>query len=226
MIENLPITINLLFLSTCILTLILFHKANGSKNKLTLVIICYAIIQSILAYFAFYQNLKTIPPRVIFVMLPVLVFIILGLRKSFFNKIIAGRDLVKSTFLHIIRIPVEITLYLLYIYQMTPKLMTFEGRNFDILIGISAPIIALLYHRNKINSRFLLAFNFIGLGFVLFILVNGILSAQTPLQQFAFEQPNKAILYFPFILLPSIIVPIVIYTHLIDIIFILKKTNK
>ncbi|RZJ78564.1 MAG: hypothetical protein EOO47_13420 [Flavobacterium sp.] len=226
MIENLPVTINLLFLSTCILTIILFHKANGSKNKITLVIICYAIIQSIFAYVGFYQNVKATPPRVIFVMFPFLVFIILDLGPYFLKPIITSRNLVKSTILHIVRIPVEITLYLLYTHQMIPKLMTFEGRNFDILIGISAPIIALLYHRNKINSRFLLAFNFIGLGFVLFILVNGILSAQTPLQQFAFEQPNKAILYFPFILLPSIIVPIVIYTHLIDIIFILKKTNE
>ena len=100
---------------------------------------------------------------------------------------------------------------------MVPKLMTFEGRNFDILIGISAPIMGWLFFKKKVNKSMMLAWNIIGLCFVLFILVNGILSAELPFQQFGFEQPNRAVNYFPFVLLPATIVPIVIWTHLSDI---------
>lgn len=226
MIDQLPQPLNLLFIATALSCITLFHYANHQNNKLTIIIICYAIIQSTVAYFGFYLNVNAVPPRVVFVMLPFLAFIYFGLRGNILNLIIQQKKLTKSTLIHLVRIPVEIVLYLLYTYQMVPKLMTFEGRNFDIIVGLSAPIIAFLYHQKKLGNKILLLFNFIGLGFVLFILINGILSAQTPLQQFAFEQPNKAILYFPFILLPSIIVPIVIYTHLTDILFILNQTNK
>ena len=48
-----------------------------------------------------------------------------------------------------------------------------------------------------------------------------------PFQKFGFEQPNKAITYFPFILLPALIVPLVIWTHLSDILKLIfeLKTN-
>jgi hypothetical protein len=35
-----------------------------------------------------------------------------------------------------------------------------------------------------------------------------------PFQQFAFDQPNIAVLYFPFIWLPSCVVPLVLLSHL------------
>ena len=85
-------------------------------------------------------------------------------------------------------------------------------------MGITAPIVAFLYFRNNLNKKTLLVWNIIGLSFVLFILFNGILSAELPFQQFGFEQPNRAINYFPFVLLPATVVPIVIWSHLSDII--------
>ena len=39
------------------------------------------------------------------------------------------------------------------------------------------------------------------------------LSVPSPFQQLAFEQPNIAILYFPFVWLPSVVVPIVLIAH-------------
>ena len=59
--------------------------------------------------------------------------------------------------------------------------------------------------------------NFISLGLLLNIIFIAILSAKTPLQQFAFDQPNIAIGHFPFNWLPSIIVPIVLLSHLATI---------
>ena len=75
----------------------------------------------------------------------------------------------------------------------------------------------------KASKKTLLVWNIIGLILVLFILFNGILSSELPFQQFGFEQPNRGINYFPFILLPATIVPIVIWTHLSDIIKLKKE---
>jgi len=120
--------------------------------------------------------------------------------------------------LHSVRLPVEIVLFGLFTHKMIPELMTFEGRNYDIIMGLTAPIIGILLIRKQLGKRGLLIWNMIGLVLIFFILFNGILSAELPFQQFVFEQPNRAINFFPFILLPATIVPIVIWTHLSDII--------
>jgi hypothetical protein len=49
------------------------------------------------------------------------------------------------------------------------------------------------------------------------IVLTAILSAPLPIQQLAFEQPNIAVLYFPFTFLPGFIVPIVLFSHLVVI---------
>ncbi len=218
MIENLPNWINWVFLLTVVLTIGIFHFANGKPTKLTLSIIIWSLGQSILAFTGFYQKTDLFPPRFIIVLIPVLLFITFGLFKKNRNWIIQNRRTEWSTLLHTIRIPIEIILYYLFINKMIPELMTFEGSNFDILAGVSAPIIGILWLKNMINRKALIVWNILALLLVLFIFTIGILSSELPIQLFGFEQPNRAINYFPFILLPATIVPIVIYTHLTDLI--------
>ena len=223
MIENLPIWINILFLATWLITLGVFYFANGKPKKALFAMLVYSLIQSILAYAGFYQVVEGMPPRFTLVIIPTIIFLIYGLLPKQRRWINQNRNTQISTFLHVIRFPVEIVLWQLFIYKMVPELMTFEGRNFDILAGITAPIIGLLYLKNKIGKNILLIWNFLGLGLILFILFNGIFSAELPIQQFGFEQPNRAVTYFPFILLPAVIVPIVIWTHLSDIIKLMRS---
>ena len=59
--------------------------------------------------------------------------------------------------------------------------------------------------------------NFICLVLLLNIVINALFSAPSPLQKFAFDQPNIAILNFPFSWLPTFIVPIVLFGHLTSI---------
>ncbi|WP_281612671.1 hypothetical protein [Flammeovirga sp. SubArs3] len=223
MIENLPNWIDLTFIVTCILTIILFHFSNGKPKKLTLLIIVWSTMQSILAYIGFYQITDSIPPRFGLVLIPTTFLIIYGLLSKQQKWIFEKRETKISTFLHSIRLPVEIVLFGLYTHKMIPGLMTFEGRNYDILMGITAPLIGLLFMKKIISKKALIAWNVVGLILVLFILFNGILSAELPFQQFGFEQPNRGINYFPFVLLPATIVPIVIWTHISDIIKLRKE---
>jgi hypothetical protein len=59
-----------------------------------------------------------------------------------------------------------------------------------------------------------LLWNFICLGLLVNIIVNAVLSAPFPFQQFGFSQPNIAVLYFPYVWLPCGIVPLVLLSHL------------
>jgi hypothetical protein len=46
------------------------------------------------------------------------------------------------------------------------------------------------------------------------------------LQQFGFDQPTVAVLYFPFIWLPGIVVPLVYFSHLVAIRRLLKERRQ
>lgn len=225
MIEQLPNWINVLFLVTWVSTLIFYYYANNRALKTTLIILLGSIIQSILAYSGFYNNSMSFPPRYVLLLVPPVIFIVYALN---FKKdvILKNRKLEISTLSHLVRIPVEICLLFLFFHKMIPELMTFEGRNFDIVAGITALPMAFALSKNKLKINFLIIWNIICLCLVVFIAINGILSAESVLQQFAFDQANKAINYFPFILLPGIIVPIVIYTHLTDLLKLYSLKHK
>lgn len=218
MIENLPIWIEVLFIISCLFTILFFYYSNKKPKTLLGLILFWSFLQSILAYEGFYQITDTIPPRFGLVLIPPTLFIIYGCLPKQRKWVVENRNVELSTFLHSVRIPIEIILYYLFLNQMIPELMTFDGRNFDILAGLTAPVVGVLFLMKRISKKILIVWNVVGLLLILFILVNAILSAELPFQQFAFEQPNRAVAYFPFILLAATIVPIVIYTHITDII--------
>ena len=102
--------------------------------------------------------------------------------------------------------------------------MTFEGRNFDILSGLTAPIVYFFgFIKKQLNKTILLLWNFICLGLLINIVFIAVLSAPFPFQKFAFDQPNIAVLYFPFTWLPACVVPLVLLSHLATIRQLLKK---
>ena len=217
MIETISIWVEILFIIVFLITLLFFYLSNGKSIKLLVLICTWAFVQSGLALSDFYLDQSSFP-RFILVLLPAFLFLGYGLLPQNINWILSKRDVRISTFLHTVRLPVEIILFELYLDKMIPQLMTFEGRNFDIVLGITAPIVGYLYLKKRISNTNLIAWNVIGIFFVCFILVNAILSSELPFQQFAFDQPNRAVNFFPFILLPAVIVPIVIWTHITDII--------
>jgi hypothetical protein len=170
------------------------------------------------------MNTKSLPPRFGLAILPALLFICL----IFFTKkgkaFITKLDIKILTVLHIIRIPIELVLYWLFLHKSIPELMTFSGRNFDILAGITAPFIYYFgYIRKILTPKFILGWNLVCLSLLLFIVVNAILSFPSPFQQFAFDQPNVALLYFPFVWLASIVVPIVLFSHLVSMQYLFKQ---
>jgi len=119
------------------------------------------------------------------------------------------------TLMHSIRIPVEITLFFVYSAGLIPVLMTFEGNNFDIISGLTAPIMFyLVFILKKLNRLALLIWNLLCMGLLINVLGIAILSAQTPFQKLAFDQPNIGVTFFPFIWLPCVVVPIVLIGHL------------
>jgi hypothetical protein len=235
MIPNLPPYIPLIFALTIIATLLLFiwaiKKASlGQVRKKAVQIfvglVCWLAIQTIFTIQNIYNtNTNTLPPKILLlgVMPAILLLVILFTTKKG-RLFIDSLPLEKLTYLHVIRIPVEMVLYWLFLSKAIPELMTFEGRNFDIVAGITAPIVAYFgFTKAKLGRQTILMWNIICLALLLNIVMNAFLSAPSPLQQFAFEQPNIAILNFPFSWLPTFVVPVVLFAHLVSIRQLLKK---
>ncbi len=215
MLDNLPNYIPLAFLLTTIITLIIFYlAANKSKVVLTVSFIIL-ILQGLLSYQGFYLNTTATPPRFVFIILPTLFIIIFTFFTNRGKDWLQTLDLKMLTLLSIVRVPVELILYGLFIHGAIPELMTFAGRNFDIIAGITAPVIYYLIFIKKWNRSFFVAWNVIGLILIINIVANAILSAPLPFQQFAFDQPNIGVLNFPFTLLACFVAPVVLYSHLI-----------
>lgn len=214
------------------LTFFLFFKSflPGTLSwyhKIILVILIggWLFLQWILSAKGYYLNFTGLPPRLALAVFPpiLIILLIMIFKKKAWLKIFSLKTL---TWIHIVRIPVELILLGLFFDKQIPQLMTFEGRNFDIISGLTAPLIAYFcFTKNIWSKNVALVWNFICLALLLNIVMNAILSAPFVFQKFAFDQPNVAIAFFPFIWLPSFIVPIVLFSHLASIYLLALKDN-
>ena len=218
--ENLQALTVILFILTTLLLIILFYKASNKSKTGLLIMLSWLLLQSIISVSGFYQKTSTIPPRIIFLILPPVLFIIIlfatGRGRQFIDQLNPGM----LTLLHIVRIPVELVLYGLFLEKQVPQLMTFTGGNYDIVSGLSAPFIYYFgFIKKSLGKWSLLIWNIICLCLLFTIVFHAVISAPSPFQKLAFDQPNLAIQHFPYTLLPAFIVPLVLFSHLAGIRF-------
>ncbi|MGB3586367.1 MAG: hypothetical protein WBA23_07510 [Tunicatimonas sp.] len=197
-------------------TLIMLNTAIRLSKGKWVIIIAWLLLLSVLAFSGFYQKTNAIPPRftmVLFIPLFTIIYILNSQRgKRWFER----ANIPLLILIHVVRIPVELILYQLFEYGTIPELMTFAGRNFDILAGLTAPFVYYFGYKKKVLSRsVIIGWHVISLLLLANIVVHAILSIPFPLQQIAFDQPNIAVLTFPFVWLPGIVVPVVLFTHLV-----------
>lgn len=222
---NLPMYIPLSFIIITFITLGFFYwtlKNSTFSHRANLItggLLAWLALQGTLAYTGFFQVApSTIPPPFIVVIIPTFGLILLLFNTKTGKAFIDGLPFKEMTYLSIIRIPVEIILYWLFLEKTIPELMTFAGRNFDIIAGITAPFIAYFGIKGgKINRPLFWAWNIMGLILLVNIIAHGILSAPLFFQQLAFDQPNIALMYFPFVWLAAFVAAVPLFLHLVTI---------
>jgi hypothetical protein len=229
MIPNLPNYIVWIFALTTLWTLILFantiRKSDSIRTKkmgipTVIIALIWLGVQAILTLKGVYNtHTRYFPPKlVLFGIFPAIATIVLTMVTNGGRRFVDSLPLRNITWISIVRLPVELVLYWLFLYKAVPELMTFEGRNWDIISGVTTPIIILMAFRKvKTKTVLLLIWNIVCLGLLLNIVINAMLSAPFLFQKFAFDQPNIAIINFPFSWLPTFIVPIVLFGHLVSI---------
>ena len=221
MIEGLPFYVPAIFFVTTLATIWFLMAAAkpAGTNTLPYKILLFSLplwllLTGFLASTDFFRQ-DSLPPRVVaFAVLPSILFILVYFvffRRGFIDKL----SLEMLTLLSIVRFPVELVLHWLYEAGQVPRIMTFEGWNFDILSGISAPIVYWFAFRDgRINRPLLIGWNIVAFCLLINIVTIAVLSFRGPMQRLAFDQPNLGVTYLPFIWLPAIVVPAVLFAHL------------
>lgn len=228
MLNNLPAYIAILFGATTLAVVYIFYSSIKNKaGNVLVIILSWLILQAVLSFNGFYTDIHSIPQKMLLVGFPPIATIFTLFLTQPGRKFIDGLSSEKLTWLHTSRIAVEIVLYFLFVHKAIPQLMTFEGRNFDIIAGITTPFIAWFGLKKKqLSKSTIIGWNIICLLLVLNITINAVLSLPTSFQQFAFAQPNIAVLYFPFVWLPAFVVPIVILSHIVVIRQLITKNRR
>lgn len=220
-----PLNFTLTFLALAAVTLFavvaVFKKtvANSStKNKSLPLWLLGALwlAFSILAIKGLYlDTIKSTPP----VFMPsVLIMVVLAAYLALFYKplqqIKAGQ-MKYIVAIQTFRLPLELLFAWALALNILPVQMTFEGRNFDVLVGTTAPLIAYFgYHKKVLPKWFLIGWNFAGLALLVNIVTIAILSAPTNFQVFTNAPGNTLVLLFPFTFIPFFLVPLALFGHL------------
>jgi hypothetical protein len=213
--ETSPLYISIGFGLTALITTWIFWKAAHQSLKAAMIFSAWIAVQSIIGLAGFYTKTDILPPRFALVILPPILMTIYLFATTKGRAFLDTLDLKTLTWLHTVRVPVELILLSLFLQGGIPQILTFEGQNFDIISGITAPIVAWLgFEKQVLSKPIILVWNFICLALLLNVVFHGVLSVPTPFQKFGFEQPNTAMLHFPYLFLPGLVVPLVLLSHL------------
>jgi hypothetical protein len=175
-------------------------------------------VVSALSLSGFLQNFDAFPPRMIIVlMVPLITIIWVSSTKKLTHILqhVPPQNIVR---LQVFRVFVEILLWLLFIIDLLPKQMTFEGRNFDVLAGLTAPLVAYFCFTSKRWPRSIaIAWNFLSLGLLINIVTIALLSVPTPFRYFMNEPANTIVAHFPIVWLPAFLVPLAYSLHIFSL---------
>lgn len=224
--NSIPLTTNLLFLATVAFVSVLLplgvYKALCHQQKpatrttlLTSIgLLIWAVLLAVPAHLGKFR-FEGMPPTALFILVGsttlTLVFA--------FSKMgrLLSRELPLALLIgfQVFRIPVELVLHQCYEAGLLPVQMTYAGMNFDILSGLSAPVVAWLYHRGRIPKGAVLAWNVICLGLLITIVTIAVLSMPLPIRAFHNDPANTLVAGFPFVWLPGILVQAALMGHIL-----------
>lgn len=202
-------------------------KKNLTPSLVLAVLLGWIFLVSVLTFNDFFLDFGLPPRLLIFVSISIITIILLfAVRKS--RSLLMELPITTLHYLHIIRVPVEMVLWWLAVASMVPFEMTFEGSNLDIISGISAPFAAVFMVGSRSKSRIgAIIWNLIALG----LLIN-IVSRAISLTPYFYDPSlgesaaNMGVFYFPYILLPTFVVPAVFFCHIVSIYQLIFKKDQ
>ncbi len=172
-------------------------------------------VTGVLAFTGKLSNFQQLPPRLplLFALMFILIFI--GTYFPAARKLTESPGLAWLIGFQVFRVAVEIFLYLGHRAGFVPVQMTLEGRNWDVLTGLTALPMAWLVAKKKAPVWLVYTWNTMGLALLLNVVVISVLSMPTPLRRFHNEPANTFLTHFPYVWLPLYLVQVAWMSHLL-----------
>ena len=158
------------------------------------------------------------PPGAAFILLPVVLFVmIVVVRSGAAARLALAIPLWLLMGFQLFRVGVELFLHRLWQEGLEPRLLTYEGGNVDIVIGLSAPLVAWAFASGRIGRRGAQVWNGLGLCALANIVARAILTAPGPLNLIHAEVPNLVIGTFPYTYVAGFLAPLAVILHVLAI---------
>lgn len=158
----------------------------------------------------------SLPPRAgLLIVLPAIVSIVVVTGRPSFQPLLRNIPCYLPIFLQSFRIIVELLIYGAYQNGVFPQRATFEGINFDILVGISALPMGWLVFKKMIAPRGILIWNVVSL-MVLTVTAFSFIYTYY-LTDYLTTGGTLDFVHFPYILLASVLLPTAIFLHVFSI---------
>jgi hypothetical protein len=112
------------------------------------------------------------------------------------------------------RLPLELLMHRAYVEGIMPGQMSYSGRNFDIITGLTAIVLAIALARYRVPRWVIGAWNVLGTVLLINILVIAVLSMPM-FHRFGMDRLNVWVADPPFVWLPAVLVLTALAGHLI-----------
>lgn len=199
------------------------HKSNSKSPQRSVVIFILILTTWIMAVFAmaksgFIADFSSLPPRMVLVILPPLVGMIILTRSKRVTDFLNNVSFQEMMYIQAFRIPVEIFLWWLFLDGKISERMSFEGWNYDVLVGITGPVMAVIcFGQGRYLRKLAIIWNILGLILLANIVVISVLSFPTPFQVFYSDIKVTVMTTWPTVLLPAVLVPLAYYMHALSL---------
>ena len=175
-------------------------------------------LTAVLAERGFFEDFQSMPPHLLLGVGPPLLTLLALTVSPRVMPLLAAVPPAWLVAAQTFRIPVEIVLWRLAVAGVIPELLSFHGRNVDILVGLTAPVVAYAcFVRRAWPARVAVWWNWAGIVILLNVVVLVQLSAPTPWRIFETDPPATFIGDWPYIWLPAFLVPLAWLLHALSL---------
>jgi hypothetical protein len=230
MLSDGPVAVGLLFVATVVamLLLVLWGAARAARRvgpgavrgvRLAgLALAGWLALTATLADRGFFEDFYSLPPHMLLAIGPPLLVLLALTFAGRLDALLAALPRSWPVGAQAFRIVVELVLWRLAVAGVAPEIMTFTGRNVDILVGLSAPVVAYFcFVRRAWPARVAVWWNVAGIVILLNVVVHAQLSAPTRFRVFETEPPTTFIGDLPYIWLPAFLVPLAWLLHALSL---------
>lgn len=161
------------------------------------------------------DNLAMPPKAPIFIIIPAFIIAFISTTRKGFQSVLDNTPKHVPILIQSFRIIVELLIYGAFIDGFFPERVTFEGLNYDILMGIIALPVGFLVLKGIAKRTAMLVFNIVGL--MVLGLTGYAFVTSFYFSDFVSASGEIALVKPPFILLPGVLLPFAIFYHIVSI---------